>query len=389
MKHLEQFNPRKLRVLYALSFLFSISIAFAAYAQSSYLETLLPKESVGLVFVTGYLLTLLALTRFGNVVARLGKRNTVLLLLAISIVSLFFLMNGYSRPVLLTAFVFYIIMNVLVLVGMDVLIETYSSDGETGRIRGTYLTIMNAGWVVAPAASGFILEQFGFHLLFKIAMFFVIPVFCIFFVAFRGMPRHEKVFSPPFLTTLKTVFSRRALSHIFIISFLLHFFYAWMVIYTPLYLVSLGIDWSDIGKIFSVMLLPFVIFEYPAGVIADRWLGEKEMLTAGLLIIAVSTVALYTIEGPVLWLWALLLFATRIGASLIEVMRDVYFFKQVDKRDVHIIDFFRNAYPLAYMVAPLLASAILVFAPMQILFLVLGIIMFFGTVFALRLVDTK
>lgn len=389
MAHAETLNLRKLRLLYSLSFLFAIATAFFAYAESSYLATIVAKPTVGLVFAVSYCVALFLLVKLDRVIVRFGKRNAVLLLLAISMGALGVLASATRPAILIPTFVVFISAQVATWVGFDVLIETFSSDGLTGRIRGTQLTIMNAGWVVTPVVAGFVLEIYGFPRVFTIALAMTLLVAVIIMLGFRDMKNHERIRALGFFSTLRTIVRHRSLSHIFIVAFLLQFFYGWMVIYTPLYLLSLGIEWSDIGKIFSFMLLPFVLLQYPAGLLADRWRSERGILILGLCIIAVTTGALFFVHTATLWIWALLLFTTRIGASLIEIMRDTYFFKQVDKRDVHLIDFFRNTGPLGYMVAPLIAALVLSIAPMQTLFLVLGIIMLGGVVIAIRIPDTK
>lgn len=387
--HREGLHLGKLRTLYSISLLFAVATAFVAYTESSFLEMFVGKESVGVVFAASYCIALLVLVYLGKIIALLGKRNTVLALLLVSLLALLVLMRATSAFFVLPAFAVYIATLIAAWVGFDVLIETFSSDGLTGRIRGTQLTIMNVGWVITPVIAGFVLEIYGFAHIFTIALFVTIIVAIILALTFKNADGKGVVRTRGFFATLRTVMEHRSISHIFIIAFLLQFFYAWMVIYTPLYLLSIGIDWSDIGKIFSFMLLPFVLFEYPAGWIADRWLGEKEILITGLLIIAGATGTLFFIQTSTLWVWAVLLFATRIGASLIEVMRDTYFFKQVDKRDVYLIDFFRNTGPMGYMIAPLVATPILAVAPMKTLFIVLGVIMFCGVLLAARIPDTK
>ncbi|MDO8581882.1 MAG: MFS transporter [bacterium] len=388
MPHAEHFNLRKLRTLYSLSFFFAIATAAVAYSESSFLETFIAKESVGLVFVASYLVALVLLARLDRVIARLGKQHTTLALMFLSLVALFILAYTKNPFVLIPTFVVYIATLVAAWVSLDILIETFSSDVLTGRIRGTQLTIMNAGWVVTPVVAGFILETYGFPRVFTIAFGVTLLVFAIVFFGFRKI-EHEHIRPHGFFSTLRAIARHRSLSHIFIIAFLLQFFYAWMVIYTPLYLLSIGIEWSDIGKIFSFMLLPFVLFQYPAGWLADKWGSERGILITGLTIIALATSTLFFVHTSTLWIWALLLFTTRIGASLIEIMRDTYFFKQVDKRDVHLIDFFRNMGPLGYMTAPLVATAILSVTGIQSLFLVLGVLMLGGIVIAARIPIAK
>jgi MFS family permease len=91
-----------------------------------------------------------------------------------------------------------------------------------------------------------------------------------------------------------------------------------------------------------------------------------------------------------LWLWAIILFGTRAGAATIEVMSESYFFKKISEENADAIAFFRNNYPLAYVIAPLLATPILLFVPyFKYIFYILGAIVLCGLFIALRLKDIK
>ena len=118
-------------------------------------------------------------------------------------------------------------------------------------------------------------------------------------------------------------------------------------------------------------------------------MGEKELLNIGIILIAVSTALLSFIAEANVALWALALFITRIGASIVEVMNDTYFFKQINASDADIISFFRNTRPLAYSIAPLIATVVLFVTDYRFLFLTLGAIMLSGLYFSLQLKDTK
>ena len=162
-----------------------------------------------------------------------------------------------------------------------------------------------------------------------------------------------------------------------------------MVVYTPIYLHShVGFGWNKIGIIFTVMLLPFALLESPLGRLADEKYGEKEILSAGFVIIAVATAALAFVGGPNFYLWMLGLFATRVGASMIEVMNETYFFKKNSDRDPSIIGLFRMTKPFAYIIAPLFATVLFFFADYRLSFLVLGMIMLLGLRYSLTLKDT-
>ncbi len=151
----------------------------------------------------------------------------------------------------------------------------------------------------------------------------------------------------------------------------------------------IGFDWNQIGIIFSIMLLPFVILDFPLGRLSDK-IGEKKMLIIGFLIISISTLTIPLFTTKSIYLWMLILFATRVGAATIETMSENYFFKSVDEKSVDVLSFFRNTTPVSFVIAPLLAIPVLFFAPsFQYIFLVLGAIMLSGFLVSLKLRDVK
>jgi MFS family permease len=176
---------------------------------------------------------------------------------------------------------------------------------------------------------------------------------------------------------------------IFMVNLLLQIFYTWIVIYSPLYLIHQGFNWEQIGIIFSIMLLPFLLFELPLGRIADRWLGEKEILTVGFIILGVSTMSLAFIHSSSLVIWATALFMTRVGASCVEIMSETYFFKQIHKGDAPVISLFRFARPISLLVAPIAAAFTILVLGETVAFLILGLLMLFGLRFVYPLVDTR
>src|SRR5574343_531078 len=102
-----------------------------------------------------------------------------------------------------------------------------------------------------------------------------------------------------------------------IINFILQFFYAWMVVYTPIYLYEhMRFTWDSIGVIFTIMLAPFVIFGLPVGILIDKYhVKKRTLLYIGFVIISLATFMISFIESKDIALWALVLFLTRTGAS--------------------------------------------------------------------------
>jgi MFS family permease len=138
-------------------------------------------------------------------------------------------------------------------------------------------------------------------------------------------------------------------------------------------------DWGHIGIIFTIMLTPFVILSFPLGKLSDKFF-----------ISAFFTMLIPFIVEPKLWIWALVLFATRVGAAIIEIMSESYFFKSVTEENADIISFFRNTGPLSYIIAPLIALPIFMVIPsFKYLFFVLGGVLLYGLFVTLRLKDVK
>jgi len=162
-----------------------------------------------------------------------------------------------------------------------------------------------------------------------------------------------------------------------------------MLIFTPLYLLDLGYSWHQLGVAFTIMLIPFVLIQYPMGVLADKKTGEKEFLVFAIFVMGISTFIFYCANAPGIVIWTLILLATRIGAALIEILRDSYFYKRIDGRDVDIIDFFRTSKSVAYITAAILSSLTLFFFPMKAIFLLVSAVVLSALYPAFRLVDNK
>jgi MFS family permease len=163
-----------------------------------------------------------------------------------------------------------------------------------------------------------------------------------------------------------------------------------MVIYSPIYLHEyLNFNWEQTAIIFTIMLIPFILVDYPLGYISDK-IGEKKILLFGFFISAFFTLLIPFITIPKIWIWALILFGTRVGAATIEVMSESYFFKEIGEKNADEISFFRNTFPLSYIIAPLLAIPVLLLTPsFEYIFFVLGAIMLLGLFTTLRLKDKK
>ncbi len=217
-----------------------------------------------------------------------------------------------------------------------------------------------------------------------------VPVFLVFLYQGRRLKDRVSYSQEPVRAVVKNSWKNKNLRGIFFVALLLQLFYSTAVVYVPVYLhQTIGLGWESLGLIFSIMLVPFLLFEIPAGYVADKYIGEKEILFSGFIILTISLFLFFYLKTNSFWVWATVLFVSRIGAALIEAMRESYFFKLVDAKDVSYINIFRTASPLGYILGPGLAMLILAFFPLNFLFLIVSFIMLAGLLFVFNLKDSR
>lgn len=387
-KHDEKFNPGKIRLISLISFFMGFLQAFFIYVMSTYFKQAAGTENVGVFYLVGYAVTLVCFLYLHKIIRKFGKSDVLYFALFCKIITITALLFSPFPWLSVALVIAYIIFGNLEWVSLDIILESYSKDSFSGRIRGKYLTIMNAGFLLAPFLSVHVLDNYDFY-----GVFFVLLMFnvFVFFVATLGIGRVNHSFRRNLTITevVKKVLRRKDIRGILYVSFALEFFYSLMVIYTPIYLSNLGFSWKEIGIIFTAMLLPFVLLQYPVGVLADKKIGEKELLIFSISLMGLSAFSISLISSGTVLVWSIILFMTRIGASLIEILRDSYFYKRVDGHDVDIINIFRTARPVAYILASLASALLLVAFPMKYVFVLISAVVLLALYPAARLIDNK
>jgi len=386
--HREKFSKNIIKFLYFCTFLLGIASAFILYLESDYFKVALKSESITPFYIIAYGLALFLMLNWHHLVRIFGKIRVFQFSLSVKIAMSFLLAFLPVSIWSVWLLVVYITFTVISWLDMDILLESCSVDRKTGKIRGLYLTIQNAGYLAAPFFSGLLVSRYGFQAAFGVSFAILLIVLIISLTKIKNI-ENCPIKKTDFVSSMKKIFHRKNVMKAYYISFLLEFFYALMIIYTPLYLLDLGFDWFQIGKIFTVMLVPFVLFQYPAGYLADKRYEEKDMMAGALFVLAVSTMAIYFVDSKSALVWAGVLFTTRIGASLIEVLRDSYFYKRIDQRDVDITNFFRTVRPMAYIIGALIAAPVVFAFHIKPIFIIIGITSLSGIPASLSLASSR
>ncbi len=376
--------------IYLLGFLFTLHAALPTYINSTFLSRFANEKFVGILYAIGALLTILAFFFIPKILKKFGNYKTIQTLLFVDFISILGLAFVQNYIIIATLFITSFISIAIIGFNIDVFLESLSRNPTTGKIRGAFLSTANTAWIVSPLIGSFILTDGDYWKIFMAAAVILIPILFVTKKNFSNFknPDYKVV---KLKTSASHIIADKNIRSIFFVSFLLQFFYSWMIIYTPLYLYShLGFTWREIGIMFSIMLLPFVLTEAPLGRLADQRWGEKEVMSVGFIVIALSTAMVSFVETKSFWLWTAILFATRIGAAMIEIMSETYFFKKIDSQKTDLIGFFRTMRPFAYLISPVVATILFSFGlSIKYIFIALAVIMFFGLYSSLEMKDTR
>jgi len=373
-----------------IGFIYTLHMVIPMYSNSSFLSLFADERTLGFIYMAGAAVSILGFLIAPPVIRRLGNYTTTLWLVVIQIALFWGLINAVS-PVTI-AFLFIMQSAIVSLIGLslDIFLEVYTGTEHVGAIRGLYTATLNASWVVAPLIGSMLIngtENYRNTYVAGLAM-----LFPLLYLIYRNFPR----FKDPNYIHLSPWQLAKHVSHnanwvkLFFANVILQVFYAWMVVYSPLYLNKVvGFSWENIGIILVVMLIPFPLIQYPLGKLADKKYGEKEIMVMGFALMGVATIALSFLNWQSVAVWATALFVTRVGAAAAEVMMETYFFKTVSPRDSAALGLFRITRPVSYFIAPMITGIGLLFTTDQYLFVIVGLFSLVALWPALTIKDTN
>lgn len=390
-------NPKQehgIKTLYVALLILALHSSLTVFVHSSFLAQFFSDAEIGYLYFTAALLSIFPLYLMTQMLKKLGNFQFTIILSLLEAASL--LGMAFSQTAFFAAFFFVLnfIVIPLLFFNLDVFIETIIGKKEerTGSARGLYLALFSITGAIAPLLAGYLIDAEGtpnFAPVYIASALVVLPfigLITLYFKNFKDPSYQEHSIRGMIHTFLK----EKDMRHIFCVQFLMHCFFAWMVIYTPMYLANtVGFTWTEIGYILFVGLFAYVIFEYPIGIIADKYIGEKEMMAFGFLVIAVSTSWLAFLPPGNIVVWMVAMFITRVGASFVEATSESYFFKHAQGEDTDKMSLFRLARPLSLIIIPLMGGLLLTHVSMEFTFILLALCMVPGIFITLLLKDTR
>lgn len=386
-------NKKIRAATYASIFFLTINNAFSSYLDSNFLTSITGERYIGFIYIGAGILSILALIIAPFLVRHLGAVRSSTTISAMIFTALVALLLSNDPFILLSAWLIFYVLGFIVRYNMDLYLEHVTDNHKTGNIRGIFLTIINTGWLISPLLAGLLLNQTNsFKAVYLVSALVLLPF--ILFGLFKLRENHElghTVSGKSIIKEIKSLFkTKKNAGLILVTDFSLNLFYALMIVFMPIYLKNhIGLGWEEIGMAFTIALIPFVIIQLPLGRLADSWLGEKELLIAGFLLMGISTIAMAILTTSDILIWTVWLFISRLGAATVEVMKETALFKHISSKNTAILSIARANVPLSSLVGSAMASLVLIWFDYHFLFIILGGLMFLTIIPALLLKDTR
>ncbi len=361
------------------------------YVASSFIQLYLPNTVNGMVFSAAAVLMIAGFLVAPFVFQRLSVRRVSVLLSIADIATLVALSFKEPAAVAILLITIQMALAPLIWYTLDLFLENATLDeAQTGHMRGLFLTSGNVALVASPVLIGFILGTTNAYGRIFLASAFAMIAFVGILMTRQRFLADETITDPGSLwKTCCRLLQNREIRSVLIANTLLQSFYIWAPVYVPLYLhAELGIPWNELGPIFALMLLPFLLIELPMGFLEDKFRGARAVMATGFTVTGLSLAGFAFITASTsLAVIATVLICTRIGAALIEITAETSFFRDVGGQDAESVSFFRITRPLGMLIGPVFGSFFLLFMTLQAVFIPLGLLCLLGIPFALRIKD--
>ncbi|NCU41958.1 MAG: MFS transporter, partial [Candidatus Moranbacteria bacterium] len=242
-KKKQKLNQSQTRLLYGTAFFLGLCGSLILYTASTYFSEVWGTENVGFVYACIFASNLAFLFFLHSIIFFFGKTMMFYILLFTQILCVFFVS---LLDISFFGAIFLMISSLtlsLLWTILDSILEDFSLDEFSGRIRGTYLATMNAGLLLGPLLSAVLIDSYGYSGLYCMALLFFVILFSISLGVFYGTNYKIRTY-----ISLSKIVSRIKkhpdLLYIYWISFTLDFFYAILIVFTTIYFLQLGLSWS-------------------------------------------------------------------------------------------------------------------------------------------------
>ena len=113
--------------------------------------------------------------------------------------------------------------------------------------------------------------------------------------------------------------------------------------------------------ILPISLIPFILVPYNLGKYSDEIFGEKKAMLFGIFLMSSILISIYifNIKTTNIFIWMLLIFLARVGATTTETENYAYFYKKIDSRNAGLIALFQNMTNISFIFVTLFGALLI------------------------------
>lgn len=397
-----EYKKKLLIISLTITFFYTLHLALPIYILSDYLSAYIDTKYIGVIFGISGLLSIYLINSYNKLLRQYHNYKTTFGLIIADIITLI-MMSMINSPIYVSVFtILYISIVALLGVSVNLYVEEFSNNKDTGVVRGIFLTISSLALILGLFIANKLTAQiwdienytfikYNYTYIFLVDALLLLPIIYLVRHYYRHV-QEPKYTGGNMWSVLKHLRRNTNLKGVFTANLMVAVFVTTMITYFINYLTRYGhLAMPDyIGILMPIALLPFIIIPYKVGDLADKKYGEKEFMIIGLAIMAISLLAIplasmyidniihsmsmafnsnilninksITNIGNVLpiglqdnlniinaklhykmmIIWGAVLILGRIGSSMVETAANSYFYKTISRTDSDSIALFTN-----------------------------------------------
>lgn len=359
----------KLYHLNIYTFLVSIHLAIIIYAASTFLSGIFGQEYIWIIYSIAALLALCLNFSITSLLKnfRVEKLNNLALLIAF--LNLLVLNLTTHSFYIFIAFIIYIVLSEFLILQASIMVEDLSKDQITGGIRGRFISMQSLAYIASPFITAMLIKNFGIESIFLFSAMFILIAFIYFKINVVNVPI-IKVHNKNLLSSIEQIWKNYDLRIAILSLISLNLFFVAAVVYIPFKMAEVGIELNTyLSVLLPIALIPFLFMPRLLGYIEDKMKNEKLFITIGIIGLLIILGVFALTNSNSIFIWAIILFISRVFSSMAETSINSYFFKKIDRSQTTIISIFASSSQIAYLLFSPILAFILVNTSLETVFL--------------------
>lgn len=288
-----------------------------------------------------------------------------------------------SLLVLVVLGIVYVIVRTARIVSFGIIVRDESKITELSTNEGKVFTLLNVGWLMGPLLAGYFADVFSISHVFVLAGIFAIMAFLMMLRIRLKKSRIVKVTHKNIIRNFLDYFRRWDRTGAYIIISGVEFWWTLIYIFVPIQMVKSGMSMSSVGFFLFLVVVPLLMFEYPAGRLAEKH-GHKQFFIYSYLVLVMISFFLFFARD--IYIMLVFMFIASFAIAFLEPLGESYFFKCIKKKDEDLYyPTFRTQGIISQTLGKISIASVLLFLPFNYSMLLVSGFMLFLFIVALFL----